>query len=89
MGLDRVGVGSDRAQLGAQGLHVRVHGAVDAVGCIAPDRVHQLVAAADRTGARKQGGQQQVLIASQGEPVAGIADALARRIVLEAQSTST
>src|SRR2546427_7770843 len=49
------------AQLGAQGLDVRIHGAVRAVAVLAPDAVEQELAAEDAPGALQQAAQQLVL----------------------------
>lgn len=74
--LDKFGRHTAFAQLGAQQLDVRIDRAVQRVGRVGPDLVHQLGAREDAARTAQQRRQQQVLIARQREVVATTGDAL-------------
>src|SRR5574344_2841652 len=84
MGEDRIGLGIDLVQLGAQRLDVGIHGALQALFGVAPDPFHQLLTGVDMTRLLQQGLEQQVLVAGQREWLAMKLDAGARHIQTQA-----
>jgi hypothetical protein len=85
MGLDRVVILMDHAQLGAYRFDMRIDGALQRVGRVGPDQIHQLRARKQLAGALKQGFQQQILIARQRQMLAVVQHAGLLLAVLEAQ----
>src|SRR4249919_1561426 len=81
MRADRIGGGIHGVQLRAQGLHVRVYGAVAAVERIAPHAIHELRAREHGTRALQQRGEQAVFVAREVEPLAAVTDAVTVGVV--------
>ena len=79
---DRIGRGSDDAELGPDRLHMRIHGAVEGSARIVPRSLHQLIAAEHPSGLREQRAQQPVLVARKLERPSAVGDAAPGLVVL-------
>lgn len=81
--LDQLGRQAALTQLGAQQLDVGIDRAVQRVGRIGPDQIHQLGAREDAAWAPQQRRQQQELVAREREVAAAASDALRRLVQAE------